>query len=639
MANKLTKPAVTKYHPGQAASPGLPARCFVTGFSPDLVGQGAGSVRYEPMSPAEAYAVYNYNVATSSFKTNPRYYWNWSIYCMPAIPPAPYVAGYNYVDMRKGWNAAADSIFNSTGDFTFVFDYDRFPVGVIVGVAPYPSKGTLPSTVTAGVYLRDGVIEVLAAGQVVGTAPYVPSDSPLVTVARRGDTTVVTVGDWRAELLGVPAGQPAQIRTLLFLAGDYIDNPRFLTEVVGKARGSVGFTHSVPDRARARGRVGFRMAKMEARGSAAFMGRASGILDYSARAKGTAGFEGRVLKPGATGQVTLPGLQIYGGLAGAWPAGSARARLPALAVEADGGYNVPTVVGGAVAIPGLLVSGDLKVGAIASGDLMLPGFTSIGADYPYGQASLNLPALQVFGTDPDMPEGNVRMYEGVVAAASMRADGLLYAVINSELGVGSTITFALLLDVAVYDSLLLQDNMSFAATLEVALRSGLRISDQASRGGWPDKNAHYAAVQYATNVLTGAVTRFEGFNFSGFTSVGQHTYGVAPDGLYAIEPNQDPIDAIVEFATIGSESLAVKALQYVYVGLATDGDVYVAARGDDGVERMYRARRNDDTYRTATGKGIRSRQWTVRLELVNATRATLEGVEWIAPATARRWGR
>jgi hypothetical protein len=591
------------------------------------------------MSPAEAYAVYNYNVATSSFKTNPRYYWNWSIYCVPAIPPAPYVAGYNYVDMRKGWNAAADSIFNSTGDFTFVFDYDRFPVGVIVGVAPYPSKGTLPSTVTAGVYLRDGVIEVLAAGQVVGTAPYVPSDSPLVTVARRGDTTVVTVGDWRAELLGVPAGQPAQIRTLLFLAGDYIDNPRFLTEVVGKARGSVGFKHSVPDRARARGRVGFRMAKMEARGSAAFMGRASGILDYSARAKGTAGFEGRVLKPGATGQVTLPGLQLYGGLAGAWPVGSARARLPALAVEADGGYNVPTVVGGAVAIPGLLVSGDLKVGAIASGDLMLPGFTSIGADYPYGQASLNLPALQVFGTDPDMPEGNVRMYEGVVAAASMRADGLLYAVINSELGVGSTITFALLLDVAVYDSLLLQDNMSFAATLEVALRSGLRISDQASRGGWPDKNAHYAAVQYATNVLTGAVTRFEGFNFSGFTSVGQHTYGVAPDGLYAIEPNQDPIDAIVEFATIGSESLAVKALQYVYVGLATDGDVYVAVRGDDGVERMYRARRNDYTYRTATGKGIRSRQWTVRLELVNATRATLEGVEWIAPATARRWGR
>lgn len=639
MANKLTKPAVTKYHPGQAASPGLPARCFVTGFSPDSVGQGADSVRYAPMSPAEAYAVYNRNVATASFKTNPRYYWNWSIYCMPAIPPAPYVAGYNYVDMRKGWNAAADSIFNSTGDFTFVFDYDRFPVGVIVGVAPYPSKGTLPSTVTAGVYLRDGVIEVLAAGQVVGTAPYVPSDSPLVTVARRGDTTVVTVGDWRAELLGVPAGQPAQIRTLLFLAGDYIDNPRFLTEVVGKARGAVGFTHSVPDRARARGRVGFRMAKMEARGSAAFMGRASGILDYSARAKGTAGFEGRVLKPGATGQVTLPGLQIYGGLAGAWPVGSARARLPALAVEADGGYNVPTVVGGAVAIPGLLVSGDLKVGAIASGDLMLPGFTSVGADYPYGQATVTLPALQVFGTDPDMPEGNVRMYEGVVAAASMRADGLLYAVINSELGVGSTITFALLLDVAVYDSLLLQDNMSFAATLEVALRSGLRISDQASRGGWPDKNAHYAAVQYATNVLTGAVTRFEGFNFSGFTSVGQHTYGVAPDGLYAIEPNQDPIDAIVEFATIGSESLAVKALQYVYVGLATDGDVYVAARGDDGVERMYRARRNDDTYRTATGKGIRSRQWTVRLELVNATRATLEGVEWIAPATARRWGR
>lgn len=639
MANKLTKPTVTKYHPGQEASPGLPARCYVSGYTPRTDWQDFFSVRYEPMSPAEAYALYAGLTSRPRLASGTRYFWNWSIYCVPEIPASTYSPGYNYVDVRKGWNASADSIFHSPGDFTLAFDYDRFPVGVIVGVAPYPTTGVLPSAVTAGVYLRDGVIDVIAGGLVVGTAPYTPVDQKPITVARRQSEVVVAVGDWTMAVAGLPAGEEAQVRSLLYLAGDYVDNPRFLIEVVARARGSVGVRSRVPDYARAGGSVAFTAAKMEARGSVGFFGRAAGVVDYSATARGSAAFTTTVARPGGEGLVTLPALAVYGGLAGSMARGTARLALPALAVEGDGGYSAPNVVGGAVVIPGLLLSGDVKVGTIGTGELQLPALTAIGADYPYGQGYATLPALEVFGTDPEMPEGHLRMYEGVAASDSMSAVGRLYAVINGALGVSSTISFALLTNAAMYDSLLLQDRLSFAATLYATIRSGLLLSDQAARGDWPDNNAHFAAVQYATNVLTGAVTRLDGFNFSSFCRAGQLAFGVAPDGLYAIEPNEEPIDAIVEFATVGSESMSVKGLEYVYVGASTDGEVYVAVRGDAGGERVYRAIENNDTYRATTGRGLRARQWNVRLEITDATRATLEGVEWIAPATARRWGR
>lgn len=645
MANKLTKRAVTQYHPGQAASPGMPSRCFVRGYTPyeDPVYGGQQQESYMPMSPAEAYALYARKVAERGFGSgyggNPRYEWNYSILCTPAVPPTTYAPGYNRVDMREGWNASAESIFHSPDDFAFAFDYDRFPVGVIVGIAQYPSDGQLPIAVAGGVYLRDSTIDVISNGVVIATAPYAPVAQLPIIVSRRDGQVVVQVGDWQAVAAGVPLGTQAQVKTLLYLAGDYVDNPRFLDNPVSRAIGSVGFQSKVPDHARARGSVSFRSARKQARGSSGFSGSAYGVIDYAARAVGSAAFEGSVAKPGAEGRLSLGGLSVFAGVSGNRGVASARLSLPALAVDSNGGYDTPHVIGGAVAIPALLLSADVKSGTVGAGELALGGLTTIGADYPYGQGAVVLSPLEVFGTDPDMPDGQVRMYEAVVAEPTMTSHGLLFAVIDSSLGVHTTVSFALVMEAAVYDSLLLQDSLSFAATLEAAIRSGVLLTDQASRGDWPDKNAYYAAVQYATNALTGAAVRFEGFNFSSFCSAGQQAYGVGPDGLYEIGPNEEPIDALVEFAAVGGDTMAVKAMEYIYVGLDTDGEVYLAVAGTDGQERLYRAIRSRDTFRTTCGKGLRSQQWTVRMELVNATRATLHGVEWLAPSTARRWAR
>jgi len=587
------------------------------------------------MTPAEAYREMerwqsqNVKGITASYRT----------VCFPEIPPRDAIEAYTRVDVREGWNAAADSVYHSEEDFALTFEYARFPVGVIVGVGPYPAFGTLPSTVAVGVLLREGAIEVLAGGVTAATAPYVPTDQENIVVARRGGDVVVRVGDWEYTAPGVAAGAPAQIRSMLYLAGDYVDSPRFIINTEGSARGKVGFRNRVPDVARARGGVGFRMAAKEARGNVGFVGRAVAVEDFHAKARGNAALGGVIGAPGGEGAMALPRLEVFGGLAGSTPRGSGSFSLEPLTITATGGYSVPDWAGGAMVLPGLILGGVFQVGEVGSGEALLPALTALGADYPYGQGLAHLPPLVMFGLAPTDPEGYVRMYEGVRFGSSLDGSGVLYAAIRSELEVGSTITFALLLETAMYDSLMLDDRMSFASALEVVLRSGIALSDQAVRGDWAKDNAHYAAVQYATNVLTGSVTRLEGFNFASFCTAGQTTYGVAPDGLYELGPYDDPIDAVVEFAAVGTESSAVKAMQYVYVGLATDGDVYVRVVGDDRDERVYRAVGNRDMFRAKCAGGVRARQWTVRLELVSATQATLDSVEWIAPATVRRFGR
>lgn len=58
-------------------------------------------------------------------------------------------------------------------------------------------------------------------------------------------------------------------------------------------------------------------------------------------------------------------------------------------------------------------------------------------------------------------------------------------------------------------------------------------------------------LQYATNILTGAVTRYSGFGFAGFCAVGMDTYGWKTDGLYKVGAETDNgalISAIIDFA-------------------------------------------------------------------------------------------
>ena len=144
------------------------------------------------------------------------------------------------------------------------------------------------------------------------------------------------------------------------------------------------------------------------------------------------------------------------------------------------------------------------------------------------------------------------------------------------------------------------------------------------------------AVQYATNVLTGAVSRYEGFDFVSFASVGQDTYAAAENGIYRVTHNSEPLQAAIEFAAVGAGAGNGKRLESVYLGLDSDGETYLRVTGDDGVERSYKAVGRGGMLRGQMAKGVKSRHWDVRLEVLDATSLELDRVEWLMPISARR---
>lgn len=148
-----------------------------------------------------------------------------------------------------------------------------------------------------------------------------------------------------------------------------------------------------------------------------------------------------------------------------------------------------------------------------------------------------------------------------------------------------------------------------------------------------------AMLQYATNLATGAVTRYEGFTFDGFCRVGMNTYAFRKEGLYLVESTSDdgaPITAQIDFPAEDFGSTQGKRIGNLFLGLQTDGYVYARTVEDSGQEMNGTAYRRRSEMRADFGRGRASRHWRLRLDIVEASTAELDNIEWVVVATGRR---
>lgn len=77
----------------------------------------------------------------------------------------------------------------------------------------------------------------------------------------------------------------------------------------------------------------------------------------------------------------------------------------------------------------------------------------------------------------------------------------------------------------------------------------------------------------------------------------------------------------------------------VFLGLSTYGQVFLRMTDDQNREVTYRAVQRGSEYRSNLQRGLSSRFWRMRLELVDASYADLDNVEWVTGATGRRTTR
>ena len=92
----------------------------------------------------------------------------------------------------------------------------------------------------------------------------------------------------------------------------------------------------------------------------------------------------------------------------------------------------------------------------------------------------------------------------------------------------------------------------------------------------------------------------------------------------------------VDFGTLAMDTTTVKTIEAVFLGVDTDGDVFVrlVAGLDD---TLYRVVERESVSRALCKRGVGGRQWNVSLEVANATYLNLDMIELSVASMARRW--
>lgn len=146
-------------------------------------------------------------------------------------------------------------------------------------------------------------------------------------------------------------------------------------------------------------------------------------------------------------------------------------------------------------------------------------------------------------------------------------------------------------------------------------------------------------LQYATNIATGAVTRYANFEFIAFCRIGMDTYGVKRDGLYKLTGQSDdgvPVDALIDMAAESLGTTQGKRVGNIFMGLETDGMVSARLTTDEEFEMPRPAYQRRKEFRADFGRGASSRFWRLRVGILGATAAKLDNIEWVAASTGRR---
>lgn len=207
---------------------------------------------------------------------------------------------------------------------------------------------------------------------------------------------------------------------------------------------------------------------------------------------------------------------------------------------------------------------------------------------------------------------------------------------TDSIDVGETSTLTIYVDLIISEKIDIGEAVTIGDIVNMLISEGIYVSEGGSALSRPEP------IQYSVNLITGAASAYTGFGFNGFVSVDGISYGWRSDGLYKIGAETDDgenISALVDFGVSDYGNARIKTISTAWLGVRTDGQVYVKAIADDGREVVYRATASTDTHKAIMAKGVSGRQWSLVLEIADASFASLDSVELEVGISQRRFGR
>jgi hypothetical protein len=524
------------------------------------------------------------------------------------VPPTTTYTSVN------GWNGGARSIDQLDADGYFEFQVRDVPAGVVIGLS-LGDTSTLPNEPTHALYIHGSVLEVMESGTVVHTAGIAHDYDNLYRIQRSGLTVTYSTTGWSYE----SATQASGARILdaaIYASGDFVDNPVLaLLDPSGTAAGTLGamqgYGYEGVEYAAAYGTLG----ALTGVATQAFVTTAAGSL-------------------AALTGVASEGEYVYGG-------GS----LAALTGVADGGYpefNLLYGVGVMASLAGTAHGLTGEVGTIEATLGALGGWASEGE---YAEAAGTLPMFTGYADSGWPVPGETYSNDVALLGDYVLAQDVQVASISDTLALTDTLDVVIGVFDAIYDALMLSDTLTAQQAIDafigatLLLGNGLSSLYQVDDPSSPGRLVGGEPAQYAVNTLTSAFTNYSGFGFGAFTTVGQTLYGAKTDGVYRVRAGDDDgatLDAFVDFGSTTFDSTSTKTVESVYLGAATDGQLYV--RMDTGLDsRLYRVIQRGDIMRALTAKGVGSRLWNVSLEIVDATGFEIDVVEIQVGVASGRW--
>lgn len=518
------------------------------------------------------------------------------LFCFPAVPYRPgRDAEYN-TSANPGWNAGAVSIKVVPGDCSAQFKISPASAGVLVGLVGAGAPSGAFNAVTHGVIFTGNTLRVVENGVEKIDSGITLAANTAIEIRRVGRTVTYTINAWSYTSL-IESGGSVRLAAVLYAAGDSVYDPVFRQIESLSAQSSWGWADEY-----SRGRLNVESAwgwggKLEFNDA-----RVSVKLELLAR-----------MSENAYGDMLLD----VGGV-----------EVEAIAGFAEVEFSMLSTV-----IPlSHLVTGSSVLG----GDLLVNfDVLALGADYDYGFLEGEVGPVTVRGLDLGEAEGTGSYLEPIYLRDQYHTDPVIYALLTDSISVGSALDVVIVIDAALAEFINIGDMVDANSVLHALISSGITISNNTSQ-------VRRELLQYATSLVTGAVSRYEGFDFLGFTKVGMQAYGWKRDGLYQLGANGDDgemLNAAIELAAQDFGIANHKQLDSLLIGASTDGRMFVRMIDDHGISTTHPVQVRGSEVRAVLPKGRNSRYWRAQIIIEDATEARIDNIEWVVGTSNRKTAR
>lgn len=567
----------------------------------------------------------------------------------PGIPATPGQLAYDY---NLGWNSGARSLGAILGNGYIEFNAPASSVDLFVGLAP-DTPGTGYARLPYALRFSKGFYYVYADGVLLdGPLPYAANEK--FRMAQVEGYVTMTAYDpqddfvWGARFgaFGVPDGAiegPVYLTVVAYAAGDMIQN---------------AVVHS-------------------ADGATARMRPAGGVGSEGTYATATLQMIGMTVDAHFAPYAHASMLAADGSAAD-HAYGEAHLTMAAMTVTADAGWLQTGFAFGDNATAYMLVGASGQSGGTGGADTSAELLESFGAGhrpYRYGYATMRY--MSVAGGILPYTAGNggrlvmepMGVYQDRFAGVrnygeSTTSMAVFTVAASSFEGAGEAWTQdTVLIADPWFVRGLYGDNMFSVLQVSPAfVCNTLRSADVLTTVFLADTASavpHYAALMFTTvaagfavptffgdtetwvmNVVTGANSRYEDYNFNSYALIAGTYYGAMQDGLFRLNGDTDdgtPIKASINFGNQTFGTSALKGCTNAYVGMSSAGELFLKVTAE-GAEYIYRARDYDEhlqIQRFDTGRGLRANYLQFELYSDGAD-FDISSVEFLAVPLSRR---